>query len=152
MTGVQTCALPISQPPSEPIAEQIARSVSPKSAAWIRANSDVIDSEKAVKRMVRAHDDAVDDGIEPETEEYFAFIEQRLGIRRDSGDEEAPEAPPPPRRSSPPPAAPVSRGGQRPNVVRLTKAEAEAAKMFGMSEVEYAKNKVALQREGKIGR
>lgn len=136
---------------SEPIAEQLARSVSPRSAEWLRANSDAINSERAVKRMFSAHEDAVEDGLEPDSDEYFAYIEGRMNIRRRDAGEPAAEPAPAPRRSAPPPPAPVSRGGQRPNVVRLTRQEAEAAKMFGMTEAEYAKNKVALQREGKMG-
>jgi phage I-like protein len=57
------------------------------------------------------------------------------------------------RRSSPP-AAPVSRSnntsGTRPNVVRLTAAEREMADNMGMKPEEYAKNKLALQKEGKL--
>lgn len=136
---------------AEPIAEQLARSVSPRSAEWLRANSDIINNERAVKRMFSAHEDAVEDGLEPDSDEYFAFIESRMNIRRREADTSSREEARAPRRQAPPPPAPVSRGGQRPNVVRLTRAEAEAAKMFGMTEAEYAKNKVALQREGKIG-
>jgi hypothetical protein len=139
----------------EPIAEQLAKQVSPASAAWLRQNRDAISDERAVKRMFRAHEDAVDDGIEPDTPEYFNYIEGRLGIR--ASESEAPTSAPArapaqeTRRAPPPPPAPVSRGGSRPNVVRLSKTEAEMAKMMGMSETEYAKNKVALQREGKMG-
>lgn len=138
----------------EPIAEQLARSVSPKSASWLRANKEAISDERAVKRMFRAHEDALDDGIEPDTDEYFRFIEGRLGIQQRQQPEREPadEAAPAPRKASyPPPPAPVSRGGSRPNTVRLTREEAEMAKMMGMKEAEYAKHKVALQSEGKIG-
>jgi hypothetical protein len=142
----------------KPIVEQLADAVSEASAAWLRAHKDDIVDERAVKRMFRAHEDAVDDGIAADTPEYFAFIEARLGLTaKNASEDPAPTAAPARapatdgRRPSPPPAAPVSRGGSRPNVVRLTSAEAEAAKMMGMTEVEYAKNKVALQREGKMG-
>lgn len=135
----------------EPLVEQIAKSVSAKSASWLRSHKDALNDERAVKRMFRAHEDAIDDGIEPDSNEYFEFIENRLGLRREEAAEEAPEPAPTPKRSAPPPPAPVSRGGQRPNVVRLSRQEAETAKMFGMTEAEYARNKVALQREGKMG-
>lgn len=137
----------------EPIAEQLARSVSPKSAAWLRSHKDEIADERAVKRMFRAHEDALDDGIEPDTDEYFQFIEGRLGLqqRQQPAQQAQEEAPAPRRAPAQPPAAPVSRGGSRPNTVRLTREEAEMAKMMGMKEAEYAKHKVALQSEGKIG-
>lgn len=144
---------PVKQMPKseEPLVEQIARSVSEKSASWLRSHKDALNDERAVKRMFRAHDDAIDDGIQPDTEEYFAFLDSRMGFRRPEPVEEVEEAPAPPRRAAPPPPAPVSRGGQRPNVVRLSRQEAEMAKMMGMSETDYARNKVALQREGKLG-
>lgn len=139
----------------EPIADQLAKQVSPASAAWLKQHRDAISDERAVKRMFRAHEDAIDDGIEADTPEYFAFIEGRLGLKaaEEPAVGSAPARAPAQetRRAPPPPPAPVSRGGQRPNVVRLSKTEAEMAKMMGMSEAEYAKNKVALQREGKLG-
>ena len=129
---------------NEPMVDQLARQVSPKSASWIRENRDALDNERMIRRMFRAHEDAVDDGIAPDSDEYFSFIEARLGIRK-----EQVEAPQP--KKSPPPPAPVTRGGQRPSVIRLSREQVEMAKMMGMSESDYAKNMVALQREGKIG-
>lgn len=143
-------------PPRGEIVDQLAATVSPRSAAWLNSQRDNIKSERDVRRMFRAHEDAVDDGIEPDTDEYFGFIEQRMGLRAKAAEQE--ESPyseasaPAPRRSAPPPPAPVSRGGNRPNVVRLTRDQVEMAKMMGMSEADYAKNMVALQREGKMGR
>lgn len=130
---------------SEPLVDQLARQVSPKSATWIRENRDVLDNERMIRRMFRAHEDAVDDGIAPDSDEYFSYIENRLGMKQQ---QEAPAASP---RKAPPPPAPVSRGGQRPSVVRLSREQVEMAKMMGMSEADYAKNMVALQREGKMG-
>ena len=127
--------------------DQLARQVSPRSASWIRENRDALDNDRMIRRMFRAHEDAVDEGIAADSEEYFSFIENRLGISQ-RGQEEAPA---PARRAPPPPPAPVSRGGQRPNTVRLTREQVDMAKMMGMTEADYAKNMVALKREGKIG-
>lgn len=138
-------------PPRGDIIDQLAASVSPKSASWLNSQRENIRNERDVRKMFRAHEDAIDDGIEPDTDEYFSFIEQRMGIRSQEESSLSEAAAPSPRRSAPPPSAPVSRGGQRPNVVRLTRDQVEMAKMMGMSETDYAKNMVALQREGKIG-
>ena len=144
---------PVSPPAVDPI-EQMAQAVSPASAAWLRDNRDTLKDERSIRKMFRAHEDALDEGILADTPEYFGFIEQRLGVRRQ--EEEAPEplsaaSAPAPRRSVSPPAAPVSRGnGTRPGTVRLTREQAETAKMMGMSEKEYATAMLALREEGKL--
>lgn len=148
-------------PQSGEIVDQVIATVassSPKSAMWLQQNRESIRTEKDVRKMFRAHEDAVDDGIAPDTNEYFEYIESRLGIRKQSADSHAEsEAESPlsaasaPKKSAPPPAAPVSRGGSRPNVVRLTRDQADTARALGMSESDYAKNMIALQKEGKLG-
>jgi len=60
-----------------------------------------------------------------------------------------------PVKRAAPAAAPVSRAGNggngsRPNVVKLTPAEVEMAGAMGMTPEEYARNKVALKKEGKL--
>ena len=144
--------------------DQIIKSVSAESARWLKQHRDSLDNDKAIRRMFRAHEDAVDDGLKPDSEEYFEFIEKRLGLTDDSEDE-APKsrkkevqsddepmsaAAKPSQRSVPPSPAPVERYGSRPNVIRLTRAEADTAKMLGMTEKEYAMHKLALQKEGKL--
>lgn len=144
---------PMSAPAADPV-EQMAQAVSATSARWLRDNRDSLQDERSIRKMFRAHEDAIDEGIQPDTPEYFGFIETRIGIRKQQ--EEASEplseaAAPAPRKSVSPPAAPVSRGnGQRPSVVRLTREQAETAKMMGMSEKEYATAMLALREEGKL--
>ena len=152
----KTAAAPVS--PSGDIVDQLASTVSARSAAWLRDSREHIRSEKDVRKMFRAHEDAVDDGIAPDTPEYFEFIEQRLGIRRNADEESSKtsaESPlssaSAPRRAPQPPPAPVSRSTQRPNVMRLTAAEADTARSLGMTPEEYAKNKALLQKEGRYG-
>ena len=141
------------QPASQgDLIDQIAASVTPRSAAWINAHRDNLSNDKTIKKMFRAHEDAVDDGIQPDSDEYFQYIESRLGLSRaDDGD----AAPAKAQKRTAPPAAPVSRGGNgmgsRPNVVRLTPEQREMAEMMGMTDQEYARNLLALQKEGKIG-
>lgn len=143
--------------------DQIIKAVSPESARWLKSNRDHLSDDRAIRKMFRAHEDAVEDGIKPDTEEYFEYIEKRLGIAEEepaprrqradqSDDEPTSAAAKPVPRQSPPPPAPVERYGNRPTVVRLTSAEIETARMMGMTEQEYAKNKMALQKEGKMSR
>jgi len=136
--------------------DALAAQVTPASAAWLRENRDHLGNQKTIDKMFRAHADALDDGIIPDTRDYFDYIEGRLGINKsDDGyyDATEPAAKPIQRRQSPA-SAPVSRSGSapgtRPNVVRLGAAEREMASMMGMTDQEYARNKLALQKEGKL--
>lgn len=148
-------------PPPPPVTdhvEALAAQVTPASAQWLRQNKQHLGNESAIRRMFRAHEDAIDEGIVADTPEYFGFIEDRLKISKPVRIE--PEADPMlesakvTQRRSAPPAAPVSRSGaapgSNPKVVRLTAAEREMASMMGMTEQEYARNKIALQKEGKL--
>lgn len=145
--------------PSDVI-EQIAAGATPKSAEWLRSSKEFLRGEREIRKMFRAHEDAIDDGIAPDSDEYFEYIDNRLGIRRkaEAAHEEPAESPlsaasaPAPKRSVSPPPAPVSRGtGPRPNTMRLTKMEAETAAALGMSPEDYARNKALLQKEGRYG-
>jgi hypothetical protein len=140
--------------------EQVKANLSPRSAAWVDKNPEYVRDPRLFRKMVAAHELVVSDGIEPDTDEYFSAVERTLGIQkqmeaRESESVVSEASQPTQRRAGSPPPAPVSRsgaptGGSRPNVVRLTAAEREMADMMGISEREYAKNKLALQREGKL--
>lgn len=143
---------PIAPPaPASSQIDQIISAVSPRSATWLRSNKEHINDARMINKMFRAHEDAVDDGIEPDSDAYFRFIEGRLGINSNQAAEAPMSAAAKPARQAPPPSAPVNReSSNRSNTVRLTRAEAETAKMLGMTETEYAKHKIALQKEGKL--
>jgi len=145
----ERAAAPIQTMPTrqgDPI-DEIAAAVTPRSAAWINANRDSLNNQKTINKMFRAHEDAVEDGIQPDSDEYFQYIESRLGLGDNMSNNQSS------RRASPP-AAPVSRGGNgtgsRPNVVRLTAEQREMAQLMGMTDKEYALNLLELQKEGKL--
>jgi len=139
--------------------EALASQLTPRSAEWVRNNPDVVNDERRAARLQRAHFDALDDGIKPDTPDYFNFLETRLNINKapavqqEAAMSSASESTSG-RRASAPPAAPVSRSGTgtggRPNVVTLTRAEQEAARDMGMTPKEYAQNKVALIKSGRM--
>ena len=139
--------------------EKLASQLTPKSAEWVRANPDVVNDDRKAKRLERAHFDAIDDGIQPDTPDYFSFLENRLNINKAPAQQQdlamsAASNATSGRQASTPPAAPVSRSGTgtggRPNVVSLTRAEQEAARDMGMSPKEYAQNKIALIKAGRM--
>jgi hypothetical protein len=144
------------QPVLDPI-DQFASQLSKRSAEWVRSHPEYVTDPRLHNKMLAAHQLAVSDGIEADSDEYFETVERVLNIRNVPREEPTMSAASQgtQRRSSPPPAAPVSRApmsnsGSRPDVVRLTAAEREMARLNGMTEKEYARNKIALMKEGKI--
>jgi hypothetical protein len=111
------------------------------------------------QKMLAAHNLALADGIEPDSDDYFGAIEETLKISRrapvESNDDPMSGAAKVTKgRNVPPAAAPVSRSGStpsaRPNVVRLSREEADTARDLGMTPEEYARNKALLQKEGRM--
>jgi hypothetical protein len=140
--------------------ETLASQLSPRSAAWVRSHPEFARNERLTQKMVAAHNFVTADGMQPDTDEYFETVERLLGVRAPTASVEAAEAPmsaaaAPAQRRSSPAAAPVSRsgtgtGGGGPNVVRLSADEREMAKMMNMTAEEYARNKLALIKDGKL--
>jgi hypothetical protein len=124
--------------------------VTPKSADWLRDHKKHLPDARAIRVMARAHEDAVDYGIKPESDEYFRFVENRLGINSkkfapEADDAMSDSAKVTQKRGSPP-SAPVSRSPAgsppRSGVVQLTAAEVEAARISGVTPQEYYMNKI----------
>jgi hypothetical protein len=131
--------------------DQIIGQVSKPSAQWLRDNREHFADDRTINKMFRAHGDAVDDGIEPDTAEYFRYIEKRLGFKQDEyGGSPMSSAAKPSSRQAAPPSAPVNRDSGRANVAHLTRAQADTAKALGMTEKEYATHMIALQKEGRL--
>jgi hypothetical protein len=131
--------------------ESLASQLSYRSAEWVRSHPEYATDQRLYNKMLAAHQLAVSDGIEPDSDDYFDSIESTLRIR--NSHEEAPVSKPIPRRSAPP-AAPVSRSGtgdgSRPNRVTLSPEEREIAGFMGMTPEEYGRQKLALKKEGKL--
>lgn len=140
--------------------ETLASQLSPRSAAWVRSHPEFARNERLTQKMIAAHNLVTADGMQPDTDEYFETVERLLGVQAPTASVEAAEAPmsaaaAPAQRRSSPAAAPVSRsgtgtGGGGPNVVRLSADEREMAKMVNMTAEEYARNKLALIKDGKL--
>ena len=143
--------------PADPV-EALAAQLSPQSASWVRAHPEYAQDQRLTRKMVAAHEMVVADGYVPDTDDYFAAIEDALRINRQPApivrDEAMADAAKVTQRRSSPAAAPVSRGnsatGSRSEIVRLTAAEREMAQLMQISEEEYARNKRALQKEGRL--
>ena len=137
--------------PNELSVDVLLDRVTPKSAEWLRKNKDHLPDPRSIRVMARAHEDALDYGIAPESDAYFQFVENRLGIN--SSRRSIPEvdnvmssASSAKKNRSSPPSAPVSRqpidSPNRSGVIHLTAAEVEAAKISGVTPQEYYRNKM----------
>jgi hypothetical protein len=145
--------------PSDPV-ERVASTLSPRSAAWIRAHPQYITDQRLYQQMIGAHNIAVGRGHQLDSDDYFRAVEESLGISKaakqeDDGEDvvlSAAAAPAKPRAA--PPAAPSSKTASSSNgksqVVRLSSEMREMASIMGMTPEEYAKNMVALKKAGKI--
>ena len=134
--------------------ESLMGRVTPKSAEWLRENKKHLPDARSIRVMARAHEDAVDYGIVPESDAYFKFVEKRLGIEKDRRsipevEEVMSGASSAKQKRSGPPSAPVSRqpidSPNRPGVIHLTAAEVEAARISGITPQEYYRNKMREQ-------
>jgi hypothetical protein len=137
--------------------EALASQLSPRSADWVRRNPQYATDPRLYQKMIAAHNLATADDIPADSDDYFDAIEDTLRMRRqdNSRDYDAmADAAKPTQRRSAPPAAPVSRsgggGGSKPDRVTLSAAEREMASMMGMTIDEYGRNKLILQKEGKL--
>ena len=139
--------------------EAFAQRLSPKSAAWVRAHPEYATDERLTQKMIAAHQMALADGFKADTDGYFEAVEDALKIgrepqaRRVQSFIETPEDEQPlsaasahTQRRQSPPAAPVSRdvtpSGERKRTIRLTREEAEIARLTGQTEQEYYANKM----------
>jgi len=150
---------PKQEPPrqhADPV-EALASQLTPRSAEWIRRNPQFARDQRLFQKMINAHNNAISDGIAPDSDDYFAEVESILKINRNSTpvehDEPSNQAAQVTQRRVSPASAPVTRtpaGSDRQTTVRLSADEREMASMMKMTPEEYAKNKLELKRAGKI--
>jgi len=143
--------------PSDPV-EAVVANLSPRSAAWVRAHPQCVTDPRMYQKMVGAHNIAMAEGYIVDSEAYFDAIEHQLGFKRaqapDGEDVSLSAAAAPTQRRTSLPAAPTTRTasgtGNKTQVVRLSSEMREMAAMMGMTPEDYAKNMVALRKEGKL--
>jgi len=148
---------PVQQVNNDPV-EEFASRLTPRSANWIRNNPDYARDPKKYESMVRAHNHAMGEGYVPDTDAYFQHVESRLGLRNapepEVDDDVVSVAAAPVQKRTAAPAAPTTRMASntsgKPTTVRLTPEQREMASMMGQTPEEYARNMVALKREGRL--
>lgn len=161
----------------DPAVEGVASTLTPLSAAWVRAHPEYARDPRKLNEMKAAHYKVVSKMGEDKAEspEYFAAVEAELGLTggaaagKANGDAAGgqgvdvtlSEAAKPvqerqagmgERREVQPSPAPAQAGGTHTRTVRLTPAEQEAAKISGLTNEEYARNMLAEKTKGNIGK
>lgn len=140
---------------SDPV-EELASQLSPRSADWVRRHPQCVTDPRMYQKMVAAHNLAVADGYQPDSDDYFGVIEDTLRINRRQAteyDEDPTSGAAKVTQHRAPPAAPVSRNGNGTgsrNSAHLTREEKETARDLGMTEEAYARNKALLKKEGRM--
>lgn len=157
--ALESAPKPVPRAPADPV-EQFASALSPASATWVRAHPEFVRDPHKNRQMIAAHELALARGHKADTPEYFASVEKTLDLtapvvtKVDPEPDATADAAQAVGGRAAPAAAPVSRSngahGNRPNVVKLTPQEVEIAGIMGMTVEDYARNKVALKKEGKL--
>lgn len=143
--------------PLDPV-EAFASQLSPKSAAWVRAHPEYVTNPRLNQKMIAAHQLALADGLQADTEDYFSSVEDTLKIaptraKVDAEEEaESPFSGASDGRQRQSPAIPVSRnispsGQSTKRTYRLSVAEVEAAKEMGLTPEEYARNRAEVAND-----
>ena len=130
-----------------PKAQEQASVKDPKAEAWAVEN-DWFGRDKVMTNVAYAiHEDLVNQGVDPRTDYYYTEIDKRMRenlphkFQQDSSPEE-PAAQQPVQTVA---SANRNRGTGR-NVVKLSSSEAAIAKRLGLSNEQYASEKLKLQR------
>lgn len=170
-------APPKREVPSDPV-EAFIQGRTDKTQAWLRAHTEYVRSEKGLKKLNAAHAIAEAEDLIPDTPEYFARVEEYLGIGKkeakvEKNPTEASQVQPQQKRSAAPPVAPTasvsSSGANGDRTVTLTKREADAAtdgtivwnwtdpngkfkKGDPIGHQEMARRKLSMQKEGRYDR
>lgn len=164
--------------PQTNASEQYLSQFAPAAQTWLRQHSDCLPAQfggDAVKnsKMMSGHYGALAQNIQPNSTEYFKYLDEHLGTQQviqtapvsKAAEVQVAEVTPKPAKhvqpSAPPSRdTPAAHGQQPRNVreVRLTKDQQEMARVsfphlpenqaFG----QYARNLIELEAEGKIGR
>lgn len=154
MTDAATMA---SQPQRRPtVSTDVVVESGSRSAQWIARHPEFNDPTSTFKnKAMSAHYNALAEGIPVESDDYFAYLDKAVNQTLAAEAVTTKVAP----KTTTATAAPASRSvatsevrNEKPELVRLTRAQMEAAEISGMKPKDYARHLLALQADGKIGR
>jgi hypothetical protein len=139
--------------------QQRAAAVPSRLQQWIAQHQAEVSDPRTNARLQAAHFGAIADGVAPESDEYFRRIEAAIAHRPAVEPNKEPAMSyPPVHRPGPLVSAPVSRSGRAGigaapagSRVNLSPEERQWARNSGISDSDYAKNKLRLLAEKRAG-
>ena len=140
------------QAPADPIEDHL-KSYTPRTQSWLREHkSDIFGSKQRGNLAYAGHILAEENGLRPDTDEYFDFLDDHMGY---SAPYQVPQQTSTPRIPRVAVSAPVSRSSSTspsPARIKLTPAEAAFADSQGIPRERYAINKakIAAGQAGKM--
>lgn len=127
---------------------------------WLRAHPEYLTDQRKNRKIQVLHDDALEQGHPEFSPAYFEFVETQLGMRQPKQSRNDDDDSVSTRRERNTVSAPVSReavsmrdGRSIAHRITLSPEQRSAAKIAGITEVEYAKQLIRLEkakREGSI--
>lgn len=154
--------------------EQYVGQFGTREQAWLREHPECVNTPRLNKKVLWAHDEAVEAKIKPGTDEYFAYLDKHMGYEKPQTDEEYDSTqeeravadddvvvdtakPKAAALVAKKVAAPVSRDGTITRQedgkfqVRLTAEQKQMAIDLGMTPTAYAKRVVEAEQNKKTG-
>lgn len=148
MVGSSIDAIP--EKPTAPQRPQVQQPQAPSDATqeWIEENK-WFNKDKAMRGFaLGVHEQLLEDGVEPESEEYFQAIttavREQFGEERMSGKRGTAPA----KKAAPPVAGTGNRAPLRTSKVELTADDVKAAKRMGVDLATFAKEKAKIDATG----
>lgn len=124
-----------------------------RSGRWVNAHAEQWKNPVFQRKALLADAEARAAGVELDSDEYFRRIETAVGLIEEVKVEKKEVSAP---KAGATAAAPTRQAGSdrplTPQKVRLTAAEVEAAALSGLTPTQYAKQRLALEAEGKLTR
>lgn len=123
-------------------AEDYISKQSHRTQDYLRKHKEIVTDQRLNYKAVAGHNLALAEGISPDTDSYFDFIDKHMGYAQPEKPAASKPAPSAPIQRA---AAPVSRGSKD-ALPKLTQGEAQAADAMGITRVEYARRKREMSK------
>lgn len=141
---------------SEDPVENYLAQFTPRTQSYLRQRLEIVTNGKMNKKAAYLHDEAVEKGLKPDTDEYFEFMDNELGFGAPAPKQKSTEAAPAAAAkrqggsiaAAPPSRNPITPAGPGKVRVNLTEGQKRAARIAGVSEEDYAKQFVIAEQTG----